>query len=277
MKTSETVQRPDVELILVTHTGNRKFGECLQQIQSNDELICLLGRYIHFNSVFGSGVANLAGEIGARQDLFLDPDEAIMIAADRSVEVAADIFFAAIDEFGDRSVVQRSTHRTLAQATLKATGDFFGCAPAQLNELTRPNEGTLAAIRKVRNGYGLNQSVEDQKIFHAIGFHMGSEILADEEFHILDGYLRDSQPELVDHLKSTKVAINDTENAAYRWIQIHTSVEADHFDAALIGAGLALQYYAGPESRTRVKDWVLEGLRDFANMQSEFTENLMCD
>ena len=37
-------------------------------------------RYIQFNSAFGPGLANLAGEIAARQGLFRDPDEPVRIA-----------------------------------------------------------------------------------------------------------------------------------------------------------------------------------------------------
>ena len=42
--------------------------------------------------------------------------------ADRAAEVASDFFYAAIDEFDDRSTPWRDTHRTLAQATLKGVG-----------------------------------------------------------------------------------------------------------------------------------------------------------
>ena len=43
-------------------------------------------------------------EIGARLHLFRDPCEAIEMLADRSVEVAAKVFYAAIDEFGDPGI-----------------------------------------------------------------------------------------------------------------------------------------------------------------------------
>ena len=70
MEILETIDKSDMEPILAAHTGNRMFQEALYQIESPNDLLCSLGRYIHFNSVFGSGVANLAGEIGSRQDLF---------------------------------------------------------------------------------------------------------------------------------------------------------------------------------------------------------------
>lgn len=270
----KAIQSADLTPILAAHCGNHAFAECLRHITSAEELLRVLGDYIYFNSIFGSGVANLAGEIGARQDLFRDPDDAVEITADRSVEVAADIFYAAIDEFGSRHTKHRSTHRMMAQATLKATAAFLGYSPAQLNELARPGEGALLAVRKVRDGYGLNQQVDEPKLFRAIGFHMGSEVLADEEFNILDHYLGERQSELVACLKQTRVPIGGTDHHAYHWIQIHTSVEADHFDAALLGAQRALQYYAGAASHARVKSWILDGFKEFAAMQAEFIESL---
>src|SRR2546428_3457420 len=146
----------DLETILHGHAGNVIFADALERTGRGEELLCALSRYIHFNSLFGGGVANLAGEIAARQDLFRDADEPVEMAADRSVEVAAGIFFAAIDEFGGHSKIQRSTHRGMAQATLKATGCFFDLSPSQLNELAKPSASTLVAIREVRDGYRIN-------------------------------------------------------------------------------------------------------------------------
>jgi hypothetical protein len=275
MKTFETIDKSDLEPILAAQLGNRLFQEMLDKTESPKDLLCSLGRYIHFNSVFGSGVANLAGEIGSRQDLFREPNEDVAIIADRSVEVAANFFFAAIDEFGDRGKIHRSTHRTLAQSTLKATGNFFGLTLTELNDIACPYESTLIGIRKIREGYGINQIVNEEKIFRAIGFHIGSEVLADEEFNILNGFLRARRPELVRYLEQTKVEINGTENGAYRWIQIHTSVEADHFSAAVAGANMALHYYTGPESQACIKGWIIDGIKDFTTVQTEFMKNLI--
>jgi hypothetical protein len=270
----ESIQPFDLEPILTTHPGNRALAQALQPIAEGEDLLRALGRYIHFNSTFGGGVANLAGEIAVRQDLFRDPEEAVEILADRSVDVAADIFFAAVDEFDDRATTHRDTHRTLAQATLKAAGAFFGYDTAGLNRVARPNEATLAAIRNVRDGYGVNQVMDAPKIFRAIGFHVSSEILADEEFRVLDGFLRAQHPELVTHLEQTVVAIGGVEHAAYFWIQIHTSVEADHFQSAVQGANRALRYYRGPESQAEVKGWILQGFQEFATVQAECMDRL---
>lgn len=276
MPYAEHIQQSDIEPILAAHAGNRTLEQTLRHIEGEADLLRLLGRYVLFNSIFGSGVANLAGEIGARQDLFRDVAEPMMLMADRSVEVAADVFYAAIDEFGDLSTGGRCTHRVLAQATLKAAGDFYGYAdPQALDAIASPNEPTLAAIRRVRGGYGVNQQVDEQQLLHGLGFHMGSEILADGEFNILDRFLCAEHADLVRYLKGTKVTICGREAAAYLWILIHAKVEAEHYEAALHGANLALRYYVGAGSKADAKEWVLAGFRAFAATQAEFMKHLI--
>jgi hypothetical protein len=251
------------------------FARSLQQIEDSADLLRVLGRYIHFNATFGGGVANLAGEIAVRQDLFRDPEEPIDILADCSIEVASNIFAAAVDEFDERSTRYHDTHRTLAKATLKATGAFCGYDTAALNAAVRPDEATLTAIRKVRHGYRVGQRVEEAGLFQGMGFHLGSELLADEEFRILDGYCRASQPELAAFLENTKIEIGGEQHAAYYWIRIHTSVEADHFEFAVQGANLALRCYAGTADRARVKAWILQGFQEFADVQTDFMQSLL--
>ena len=131
----DPISRSDIDSLLNSHTGNRKFFETLNKITDSDGLMRLLGQYIHFNSVFAGGAANLAGEIGVRQDLFRDLTEDLEVIADRSIEVAAAIFFAAIDEFGYRGTFHQRTHRSLAQATLKGMGNYFDYTPSVLNTL----------------------------------------------------------------------------------------------------------------------------------------------
>src|ERR1700730_15204687 len=114
----EVLERTDLLRVLGVYKGTGAFEEALRAVRGK-ALLSPLASYIQFNSVFGSGVANLAGELGVRQDLFRNRCEEVEIFADRSVEVASKIFYAAIDEFGDVATAQRSTHRSLSQATLR--------------------------------------------------------------------------------------------------------------------------------------------------------------
>src|SRR5712691_424481 len=165
------IQREDLQPVLSAHRGNDALVAALEQAAAPERLLSVLGRYIQFNSAFGAGLANLAGEIAARQGLFQDPDEALHIAADRAAEVASDFFYAAVDEFDDRATPWRDTHRTLAQATLKGMGAFFGYEPAQLDAVLRVNAATEDAMQQVWEGYGVGAKLEEARLFRAMGFH----------------------------------------------------------------------------------------------------------
>src|SRR6185436_19885119 len=132
-------------------------------------------------------------------------DEPLRLAADRAAEVAADFFYAAVDEFDDRATPWRDTHRTLAQATLKGAGSFFGHSASDLNDVLRLNPATRTAMARVWEGYGVGAKLEDARLFGGMGFHTGSEILADQEFVILDRHLREKRPELVEALEQMRV------------------------------------------------------------------------
>jgi hypothetical protein len=268
------VGRKDLESVLSQHRGKEALRAALASAREPAVLISVLARYVQFNSAFGAGLANLAGEIAARQGLFRDRDEPLLLAADRAAEVASDFFYGAIDEFDDRSTPWRDTHRTLAQATLKGVGAYFGYTPQQLNTVIRLNPITETALIRVWEGYGVGAQLEEPRLFGAMGFHTGSEVLADEEFTDIDRTLKATRPELVQALKTMKVEHAGQKHDAYYWIHIHTSVEADHFDAALRGANKALRFYAGSGDPAAVKEWILEGFRHFARVQGEFMAGL---
>jgi hypothetical protein len=264
------ITKSDLDPVLAAHPGNRALRSAFAAAKDPPQLLSLVGRYVQFNSAFGPGLANLAGEIAARQGLFVDRQEPVLILADRAAEVASDFFYAAIDEFDDRATSWRDTHRTLAQATVKGMGRFFGYPPEALNEVIRINEETRRAMGRVFAGYGLGMRLEERALFEAMGFHVGSEILADQEFVTIDRVLRETRPELVKGLEDMVVDILGQRHNAYYWIRIHTGVEAEHFDAALRGVNRALGFYAGPGDPGGAKEWILQGFRGFARVQADF-------
>jgi hypothetical protein len=268
------ITREDLVPVLNAHRGNEALRAAFAGAADARAFLCVLARYIQFNSAFGPGLANLSGEIAARQGLFRDCDEPARLLADRAAEVAADFFYAAVDEFDDRATAWRDTHRTLAQATLEGAALFFGYSRAQLDDVVRLNRATEEAMARVSEGYGLGARLEDRRLFTGMGFHVGSEILADREFVIIDRLLREQRPELVAALEGMRVPILGEKHNAYYWIRIHTGVEAQHFDAALSGVNKALRFYAGPDQPTQVKGWILEGFARFAAVQADFMAGL---
>jgi hypothetical protein len=270
MSSPSPIVREDLAQVLSSHRGNVSLRAAFEDAPGPEALLSVFARYVQFNSAFGAGVANLAGEIAARQGLFEDKAEPLRIVADRAAEVAADFFYAAIDEFDDRLTPWRDTHRTLAQAALKGMGRHFGYSPADLNGVIRINRATEEARAQVWEGYGVGARLEEPRLFHAMGFHAGSEVIADQEFTVIDRVLRERRADLVKALEAMKVEILGHQHDAYYWIRIHTSVEADHFDAALSGVNRALGYYSGTASPDAVREWVLGGFGAFAGLQERF-------
>ena len=154
-RTMAVIHRDDLEPVLRTHHGTDALRSAVDGAAEAPHFLSVIARYIQFNSAFGPGLANLAGEVAARQGLFRDPQEPVRILSDRAAEVAADFFYAAVDEFDDRATPWRDTHRTLAQATLKGMGAFFGYQPVQLNDVVRVNAATTEAMDLVWRGYGV--------------------------------------------------------------------------------------------------------------------------
>ncbi len=243
-----------------------------------------MGRYTSWNGFFGSGVAALAGKIGRSRGLFLDPEWAIRALADRSVYVASYFFDAARDEFDDRDTVHRDTHRCLAQATLKGMIDIEAAAgiaelasPERVDALLADPDWLTALNARVAKGYGAASADTLDEIFTSIGYHLGSELLADSEFSIIDSTLREQAPELVQALLKKRVNIAGQDHVAYHWVSIHSGhgggAEADHFDWATQGARLAFRFV--PTARhAALRDALHRGFVAFAADHREFFQRV---
>lgn len=241
------------------------------------DLLRFLGRYISWNGGFGSGVATLAGKIGRSRAMFLDADEPVIACADRSVHVASFFFDAARDEFDDSATPHRDTHRTLAQAVLKGIIAFHDLDAVTANGALDVPLWLSSLEARTQTGYGAGSPDELGSIGRAIGFHLGSEILADEEFSLLDSRLRERSPKLVQHLLRHKVRVADHEHPAWYWIGIHSGhgggVEGDHFAWAVKGAEEALRFTL-PAHRDFLHDQILLGFDEFARCHLAFFERV---
>ncbi|MEM6957083.1 MAG: hypothetical protein AAF411_30175 [Myxococcota bacterium] len=240
-----------------------------------------VGRYAAWNGLFGSGVASLAAKIGRSQSLFLEPGFPTPLA-DRSVLVASYFFDAARDEFDDRDTDHRDTHRCLAQATLAGIVELSDGEPALQGEAlseTLKAPFWLSALRdRVAIGYGHGSADDYADIFRAIGYHLGSELLADHEFSVIDSALREHDGALVEALETKTITIADQPHRCYQWIGIHSGhgggAEADHFEWATQGAQLAFAYV--PEKlHASLRRQLDAGYRAFAADHDEFFEKVL--
>lgn len=271
----QPISREELNALCPFDTRAAAVQACLQQAFTDPiGRLRFIGRYTSWNGFFGSGVASLAGKIGRARRLFLDPDQPVQALADRSVFIASYFFDAARDEFDDRDTVHRDTHRCLAQSTLSgiisaAAADQPELAhAATLNPLLAEPDWLQALNRQVAEGYGAHSEDSAEAIFFSIGYHLGSEILADREFSLIDEVLRHECPQLVDYLREHQVNIAGQNHRAYQWIAIHSghgsAVEADHFRWAVRGADLAFKHLPA-EQHAHLREQLHQGFRRFAD------------
>jgi hypothetical protein len=239
----------------------------LGKITSSSDLIRFVHRYTVFNGDFAGGVANLAGAFHVQQELFREPSEPLSPCADRSAEIASYVFFAAEDEYAVRGGGPRWTHRRLGQRLLKHTLEYFDVSPEQFRREFRLTTESLEALRAVKTGYRVNAAHTEAELFDSLGFHIGAELLAHVEFNAIHGHLCAHSPDYVEHLR--RIEIGHGLNA-YHWVDLHTSVEGEHFDAAIVAAEKVLEYYAGDRGRDWVARTIVEGFGAFASLQIRF-------
>lgn len=244
-----------------------------------ESLVRFFARYTSWNGFFGPGVATLAGKIGRARRLFMDPAEACIAAADRSVLVASYFFDAARDEFDDHERKERDPHRSLAQAFLKGLTSLKlpQASYESVNALMADPLWLTALNNHVASGYGAYRPDDLPTLFSAMGYHLGSEVLADREFSIIDDLLTHACGDLTDSLKSMTMRIGPEQHNAYVWIQIHSgsggAAEADHFAWATQGVNLALDY-VDPALHLDLQRQVERGFIAFAHDQREFFDHV---
>jgi hypothetical protein len=246
----------------------------LDRARSGEEIYRFMSRFVQYSSPSGWSQAVLAGSMALRSDIFRDPSEHPAFG-DRSVDVASGVFHGAIDEFGDREV-GGIPHRRMALALVKEMAAHFEVPPDQAGRIMRGHAPTNEAVAGVLEGYGVGRSLEDREIFHGFGFHLGTEIVADDSFNVIDRHLRTHFPDLVARLSATAVRIGDHEIDAYTYVSRHTTAEGDHFEAALAVVDRAVDHYCGQRlSRSEVVACVLAGAVRLADLERRFMRSVL--
>ena len=153
-------------------------------IQNPVSLYLFFQRYTYFNGYASSMISRLASSISMSRYLFKDSEILINEQADRGMQIADRVMFAAVDE-GANGV----SHRSLAQATLNTVGDYAGLCVEQRNEYCR----VPAWLDEIINGIIQNYQGTPGNIaslIEAMGFHVASEIMGDSEYGLLDKIVR---------------------------------------------------------------------------------------
>ncbi|HEY9643643.1 MAG TPA: hypothetical protein V6C57_24350 [Coleofasciculaceae cyanobacterium] len=247
---------------------------CQLAVQHPQALYLFMQRYTHFNGYAGSLVARLASSVGLSRHLFNSASSPVVDEADRGLEIAAKILAATIDEHSDKGA-KSVPHRTLAQATLKATGDYAGLTVDERNRFSLVPHWMQETLEKTVQGY---QGIPGNAVtlIRAMGFHAASEVLADREYSVIDKVIRhENRHRGFDaYLRQIngKVEVEQGQFSSWYWIVIHgkyqgSGVEAEHFQLALEALGLAAHYRT--ESAQQIQQWALQGFSDFVAIQQK--------
>jgi hypothetical protein len=244
------------------------------------KLYYFMQRYAYFNSFAGSLVARLASSIGLSYHLFRQKEISVLDQSDRGLEIAAKVFAATIDEHADGGA-GNLPHRTLAQATLKAVGEYARLRDVQLNQAAQTPEWMNELIAIALDVYP-GKIGDIEALATAIGCHIGSELLADREYAIIDKVVRHTNRGVGFDawLKGKQVTVGGKRLSPWYWIVVHgkhesVGVEADHSDYAIEALNLLAQYSS--ESPETILKWASKGFLDFAQLQERLFQNIQSE
>ncbi|MBW4455913.1 MAG: hypothetical protein KME55_26250 [Nostoc indistinguendum CM1-VF10] len=151
---------------------------CRDATTSPKALYIFMQRYVQYGRAFSISVPTLSGTI-ASSHLFQDPSCAISVHGDRSMDVAAKVLAASTEEFTDPKT--GVSHGTLSYALLDKLAEYADLTDAEINQIAQPKSWLLGILRFVKTAYGA-ESDNLESIIRAIGFHVATETVGDNEF-----------------------------------------------------------------------------------------------
>lgn len=254
-----------IEKIVVESNIEDYLKEYLYQVETTDDLVQFFQQFTAYNQPFPGAVSHLVAAIHFSSSLFEDSESLVNETSDRSSLIASGIFFAAEDEYALDDRNKRLTHRTMGQQVLNHTIQFAGWTPEKFNVHFKSTANKDEMFRSLCEGYGVGNLKADENLFSAIGFHLGSERLADIEFNQLHRMLVKKHPEFV---KSCKASIGAFEIPSYSWIASHMTAEVEHFEHGLIAASDAIKFYSGTsKSPDELMELLMVGFGNFIVFQ----------
>ena len=240
----------------------------LDSIGSEQSLLCFVHRFVLFNDALAARVPFLAGAIHLTPNLFVDPAADEDFCRQSNGRIAAFVAEAANDEYLMRNG-EIFVHQYLSQlffcgvlAHYRVDGRAFDRKhplPAQLGAL----------LDEARSKFLQERSPE--QIFSALGFHVGLEFFAHQEFNLVDHWLRERYPALVARLEEGGA------KSHYRWLAIHTVVEIGHYRAGVEALAAALTFFHRRDEAPRMFDCIKDGFAQFVDLQKRYYEAILCD
>lgn len=237
----------------------------LAKVKTDDDLVEFFRRFALYNQSFPGGVLSLAGAFHVRDDIFRDVNDPISDNRDRSLVIASHIAFVAEDEFALKNRTHRITHRMMAQDVVKEAISYAGWSVKQFNDRFMDETEYRQKASALKNGYRLGKYNTDRDLFSGLGFHLGSERLADIEFNAVNDLMKNHFPEFV---AQANQSTGSTGVPVYGWISVHTSVEVDHYDYSMKAAIDSLTFYNEHEiSQKDAYNEIINGFDEFVTFQ----------
>lgn len=235
--------------------------------QNPVSLYLFFQRYSYFNGYASAMISRLASSISISRYLFTDPEILINEQADRGMQIADRVMFAAADE-GANGV----SHRSLAQATLRTVGDYAGLSVEERNQYSQIPAWLDEIVNQVIQNYqGIPGNIAS--LIKAMGFHLASEMMGDREYTLLDRIIRHENKGVGfdSYLNQTSpIKIQDHQYHPWCWVLIHSQyedsgVEFLHYQSALEALNLSVRYTS--ESEHKILNLAFQGFKKFVDLQ----------
>lgn len=248
-------------------------------VVSPEALYLLMQRFVRYSRTYSFMVPVLASVIG-ESNFFHSPTCSISAHAERSMDVAAKVFSASVEEFHDPKT--GVSHRTLAYGLLDQLAEYANLSTDEITRIAADGDWILPLVEQVRVGYQADpQNLES--LVEAIGFHVATETIGGHEFSIMNSVLFSEQRHTAfgQFVRQRKLEFGQgTVVSPWYWIVIHGTattegVELEHSADALLALNLVVQYT--DQSEETIIEWAGRGFARFATIQQAFFQRLLAE
>jgi hypothetical protein len=161
---------------------------------------------------------------------------------------------------------RNTVHQHLSQLFFRGALAFYRPESLAVFEALHPTPAEISALlTEARTRFFVAPTPED--LFRGLGFHVGLEFFANEEFNLVDRHLTGRHAALVAALKHGRDGQDD-----YLWLSLHTVVEIGHYRAGLEAVREAVALYHDRSDAHRMAGRILDGLGAFADLQRRYYE-----
>jgi hypothetical protein len=248
---------------------------CREAVLSPKALYVFMHRFVHYGRSYSFLVPKLAGAIGASK-LLRDQSCPVSAHAERSMDVAANVLSAAIEEFRDPRT--KVSHRTLSYGLLDTLAEYAKLSDADVNHIAASGDWLAGVLESVSQGYDTT-SDNLSRMVQAIGFHVGAEIVGEHECSIINSVVFSERRDTAfgRFIKQSKLRFQDGVVSPWYWIVIHGTfdtkgVEAVHADDALLALNQVVQYSSASEAQ--IIEWADQGFARFNQTQKTFFQSV---